>query len=614
MRLRALTLFFFFITLVVQGQKESANWYFSRFAGITFNTLSGGLPTFLPGGQISGFFQEGVAIQSDTGGNLLFYTDGRTVWDATHTIMPGGTGLGGGESSSQSVIIVPHPGDTNQYYVFTTDANGGPNGLQYNIVDLSVGASGTVILSNQSVLGIAAEKLTAVKHCNNQDYWLAAHGYLNDSFYIYSITNTGLIMTPLKVNIGDVYISGDEVGGMKFSASGSKLAAALGNGRINVFDFNISSGVLSNPLTIQTSRPLAMVEFSPDESVLYVTTWGMSTIFQYDLSVWTSVAITNSQYIISAADSMYTIQRGLDDRLYVGSIAHQFLAAIHNPNKLGLASNYEDSVVYLGGALSTHGLPTFVSSIFLPSKASPIQIDSSTFCFGENVPFMYFGNDSIIWDFGDLATGTLNMSTLDSATHLFSDSGNYLVTAIIMNGCGNDTFLTNVTITKNGGQIISNDTLICPGSPVLLSVNGGSNHQWQPATGLNNPGVSSPIASPTINTVYTMQSENNCGSIDIDSISIMISEQSALFLPNAVSPNNDGINDVFLARVDQYDAFLLKIYNRWGRLIFESDNPNIGWDGQFNNNNVMNSVFVYTIEVSGSCGSIDKKGNLSLIR
>ena len=72
---------------------------------------------------------EGCATISSSTGDLLFYTDGITIWNKNHIIMSNGTGLMGDPSSTQSATIVPLPGSSTLYYVFTLDAYGHSNGF-----------------------------------------------------------------------------------------------------------------------------------------------------------------------------------------------------------------------------------------------------------------------------------------------------------------------------------------------------------------------------------------------------------------------------------------------------------------------------------------------------
>src|SRR5215203_5674352 len=96
------------------AQKNANNWYYGHHSGITFNTIP---PVMLTGGQI--YTNEGCSSISDDNDNLLFYSDGMTIWDASHNIMPNGTGLHGQTSSSQSCLITPAPANKDLFYVFT---------------------------------------------------------------------------------------------------------------------------------------------------------------------------------------------------------------------------------------------------------------------------------------------------------------------------------------------------------------------------------------------------------------------------------------------------------------------------------------------------------------
>ena len=106
-------LFIFFPFLQSYSQGEANFWYFGENAGIDFNS---GNPVPISG-QLS--TNEGCSSFSDKTGKLLFYSDGITVWDKNGNAMPNGRNLFGDPSSSQSAIIVPHPGNGNLYYLFT---------------------------------------------------------------------------------------------------------------------------------------------------------------------------------------------------------------------------------------------------------------------------------------------------------------------------------------------------------------------------------------------------------------------------------------------------------------------------------------------------------------
>jgi hypothetical protein len=120
----------FHVSLV--AQKQNAVWYFGYNAGLDFNTDP---PTPLHGEMNT---LEGCASIADPNGNLLFYTDGGHVWDRQDHIMPNGFGLLGGNSSTQSALIVPLPASCTKYYLFTTwdDLQFDGGGMAYSIIDM----------------------------------------------------------------------------------------------------------------------------------------------------------------------------------------------------------------------------------------------------------------------------------------------------------------------------------------------------------------------------------------------------------------------------------------------------------------------------------------------
>lgn len=98
------------------AQGEADNWCFGGKAVLNFNS---GIRIALTDRELETI--EGYATISNSSGNLLFYTNGITVWDKNHNIILNRTGLQRDPSSSQSGIIVPNPSDLNQCYIFCVD-------------------------------------------------------------------------------------------------------------------------------------------------------------------------------------------------------------------------------------------------------------------------------------------------------------------------------------------------------------------------------------------------------------------------------------------------------------------------------------------------------------
>ena len=353
------------ISSVQTQSKESYIWYFGGKAGIDFNY---GSPVALTDSEMGQY--EGCAIISTPEGNLRFYTNGSTVWNKNHLPMPNGTGLVGNSSSTQSAIIVPKPESSDIYYIFTVDAFARTNGLAYSTVDMTLNDGlGDIAVKNVPLWTPTAEKITAVRHRNQVDFWVISHGVNNNTFHAYLVTQAGVSATPVvshsgsvhKVDkIGDVTDRGS-VGYLKASPDGSRLALAVSpqNGFFEVFDFDNETGHVSNPIQLAGYEYPYGVEFSPDGTKLYGSLI-YKGIYQFDLQATDIQGAV--QLVGSSSSNLGALQIAPDGNIYVARFDDGYLGVINNPNRLGEDSHYIDDGFYLDGRNSKYGLPTLFES------------------------------------------------------------------------------------------------------------------------------------------------------------------------------------------------------------------------------------------------------------
>lgn len=531
-------LVFFFLQTIAQQQANI--WYFGYHGGLDF---SSGTPTILTDGQV--YTIEGVASISDANGNLLFYTDGVTVWNRTHAVMPNGNNLFGHESTSQSAIIVPKLNDPSRYYVFTLDAQGQPHGFNYSIVNMSLdGGLGDVEIKNVSLLALAGEKITAVKHCNGKDIWVIIHGWDSDAFYVYLITTSGINATPVVSHTGSFIspvgnLSG--LGCMKASPNGKKLALAHTGLAADLCDFDNSTGIVSNAVSLflpteaysNFAGPYG-VEFSSNSKLLYLSVDYynlsgnlLSAVLQYDASLPDILSIQASKKIVyqeashGTAGTYGSLQMAPDGKIYLAEISQPFLSVINRPDSIGASCQFVHAQQFLQSPpnflpQSTMGLPSFIQSYWRPN----FKIRGE--CNGGRLYFDYLREREVLsvkWDFGDLASGPNNTSTLDSTYHDFSSYGIYTVKFIRYKPCGNDTIIRKV----QAGQLqalFGNDTLICGGSGYLLSPElaegPGYTYLWQ-------NGSTEPTQMVNSSGLYWVEISNNLnGCFKRDSIAVTI--------------------------------------------------------------------------------------------
>jgi hypothetical protein len=398
----------FFIHASAQEQTEK--WYFGVLAGVDFSPAT---PVALTNGVMN--TSEGCSAISDTAGNLLFYSDGQTVWNRNHTPMPNGTGLLAGVTCTQAALIVPKPGTATIYYEFTLDDTGGLNGLRYSVIDMTLdnGFGDVTAEKNIFIRNNLTEKLTGVAQANGTDYWIAVHENGNDTFYVYSLTAAGLDTNAVISQAGIIHSNAqiqNTYGQMKFSPCGDMLALAAGYlNTVEIFHFDNLTGVVTPFVTTPMTDHVYGIEFSSQSTMLYVSTYDPGqTLIQYDLTSGVPATIIASQTHLSVTPAIYGLQLASNEKIYVCKSFNQWLGVINSPNVAGQACNYSDFGIDLDPLLNnvTSGLslPGFVQSWLKGEGAcAPTGIDAAQ-TFAELTIFPNPASDKLIVrspEFGD---------------------------------------------------------------------------------------------------------------------------------------------------------------------------------------------------------------------
>ena len=171
------------------------------------------------------------------------------------------------------------------------------------------------------------EKLAAVKHGNDFDYWVVAHKWQSDTFFAYHVDSFGVSNTPVISTVGLAHVGqiNAAMGQMKISPDGSKLAlASWAGGHVQLFSFDDETGVVSAPLTLQNyaaNFPFG-VEFSPDSRKLYYVQRFSANpeaiLFQYDLDHLDTNCLLASEFELAQVNELKVpsnLQLGTDGRI-----------------------------------------------------------------------------------------------------------------------------------------------------------------------------------------------------------------------------------------------------------------------------------------------------------
>lgn len=421
-RITVLLAFLLLTHLQTSAQHQADNWILNRHVGLSFAT---GEPVPIYGTQLD-YYNCPASVSDKTTGQLLFYSDGMSVWDRNNNLMPNGTDLKGSKLGPQSTLATPIPLRPNLYYLFSLaeksdQYSNGNYGLWYSIVDMNLhNGMGDIPPNFKSILleKEVNHKLTAVYHANGRDYWLITHGLNDDTFLVYLITPKGISLNK-KIQVGPIHLAVERgdfglSGTLKASPNGKHLACVTAitedsqGGRFEFYDFDSKNGTISNYRSLGEKYMASFsTSFSPNSTKLYLTgdDYPGMTSCQFDLN---NPLFGTSQYQPIPVqiykkwgqDSVIRniegdLQMASNGKIYgivreaaYGGQAFNQLMVIDYPDSLGLACKPRRIDLDYGEAAGPMAfLPNFITGIF--DKSPP----DSTFQYED----FTCGNDLLVY-------------------------------------------------------------------------------------------------------------------------------------------------------------------------------------------------------------------------
>lgn len=162
----------------------------------------------------------------------------------------------------------------------------------------------------------------------------------------------------------------------------------------------------------------------------------------------------------------------------------------------------------------------------------------------------------------------------------------------------------------------SND-ISCNTDNSRLNATGGTSYAWSPAASLNNALLANPTAFPLVTTLYTVTGTDAAGCTNTDTVTVNVVKAltSLMYLPNAFTPNGDGRNDCFGIKNWNISGNIeFSIFNRYGERVFYSTDASRCWNGLYKSVKPEPGNYVYYIKAITACGTIEKKGNVLLLK
>jgi hypothetical protein len=385
-----LLIILFSVSSNCNSQKQNNIWIFGDSCGINFSNV------FNPMAFISNSLNGAENFNSicDFEGNLLFYINEPNfngpdlefyskIYNSNFVMMENGDNIKTDFSETQGSIIIPFPDNNFKFYLFhirldpsyATDSRS----LYYSVIDMSENSGLGKVISKNNLLsaGRMQEKITAVKHGNGKDWWLATHYSNSDEFCFYNISTIG-ISSPKVQKIGPFTSNWDvsgfcvNMGQMKFTEQGDRLGYVTLNKFTALFDFNRCTGVLTNYINLGfTNYTFNCIgyygcSFSPSGDRFYCST--LNELYQYDLKS-SDIIGSKTLLLVDTNDESEIGQHqiGPDNKIYISSgFGHPVLftgpenlnlTVINSPNELYPDCAIEPYSFDLLGGISSGGLP-----------------------------------------------------------------------------------------------------------------------------------------------------------------------------------------------------------------------------------------------------------------
>ncbi len=424
-RMRKLFLFLSLSLLTMAGFSQSLeryNWYFGNSTqAIRFNRTSS-KPSIVSKAIPMG--TGGSATASDpANANLLFYTDGQLVYDATHLRMPGGLGLTGNNTANQPVAICPVPGVAKKYFVFTSTANFTAGGtISVSVVDMGLFGNagfpapplGDLESTNQAT-GISgrSEGMILVPHANGTDYWLITQAVSSQNFSVTLVNNASYTGTFTTTTFSGLTLP-TSAANFSYHAGKKKLAVSPQDPSTDaaILDFNPATGTLAldryiynSGLLTLTTQSIYDIEWSLKGDYLYLSRYGeagiAANLLQYD---YNNPATTLTSVLPAAVFRSFGVQMAPDSNIYhlyqTVSGGPILVGKISKPDTIASQVNYKAAQLtptsFLGTQFPAFSPKTNVTLTVTFTSIGTCQNNNTTF-----FPDIQPGADSVRWDFGD---------------------------------------------------------------------------------------------------------------------------------------------------------------------------------------------------------------------
>jgi len=256
-----------------------------------------------------------------------------------------------------------------------------------------------------------------------------------------------------------------------------------------------------------------------------------------------------------------------------------------------------------------------------PDITLTVTANPTSICFGERVQLNVSGAQKYLWKSNIHEPSLIPQDSMHNPIVQPSATVIYTVTGTDSHGCkANDTLKVTVYPLLNAA-IIANPNPVSIFEPIVHftdASSGSTTWLWNTGDGFTTnvhdfDHTFSQLIAKNYHVSLTVSNVYGC--VDSTSIELIVYPEMKIFIPNAFSPDNNDLNNIFKAYGEGLVKFEMFIYNRWGEMVFSSNNIALGWDGKYQSKEAPSGVYVYTINYKDFLGrEYNKTGSLTLIR
>jgi gliding motility-associated-like protein len=276
---------------------------------------------------------------------------------------------------------------------------------------------------------------------------------------------------------------------------------------------------------------------------------------------------------------------------------------------LATSGNYSDTL------RNQWGCDTLITSVNLtvtPRNAFGVHISKAQVCAGEQVQLQAYGGERYRW------LSTAGIQDLAAPAQQVQPTGNTTYRVIIYNEtCSQEDTVTAVVVVHANPlvSVVKSNDVNCNLGSAQLRASGGATYQWSPAEDLTSTQGAQVTVAPKVTTTYQVTATSAKGCTATASVQVLVTNEGTANLPNAFTPDGDGLNDCFGVRSwGVVKNFQFRVYGRWGNLVFQTSDPAQCWDGTYKGQKLEPGTYVYQIAGTTHCGPVFRKGTVTIVR